>query len=651
MKKPISNNFFIELIMAKKRKKKFSRTKQRSKKKIRAAIDKIKQGLVSNGITAKMAISHLERFGGDVPAPDDIMHGSAVRYSILSNKAEVTLYSHIRADSIPRVMHLNLSKITPKGETDMNDTLRAAMENDGNPPDEIAVVAKKGDEENVKSQLEQMVADMNEEARGDSTRQQYTIEQDGAAQSNRQKQLNLKFKLVPIAPDAPALSAVMSSDELQESLDKDGGPLRKGSREYINMIVALDKYHAQLEGSTRDLGSIDDIPERLQQARNRKNELLVAARAYLRIHSGNKDNKKNAAERLIEQVGQFQPNSLLERPFRQFVNDLPPTEDNHQAIERIEQQLIETPGGSLLTVGMHEMFFRKKTEILEQVIESAIQDTAHQGLRFLKELGRENYWKLLIDGKVHANNDKHFYDLSKGFMASMMKGLRMIVSNIDVPLDTDLIIALHTAATTLVTNDQILVERKVGVPDRPYTAEENWASVTLGKSNFQEQGIKKAANTWGETRDSSADGRAELQALRAELDEKVAGGYFIEDPLRLPGIDRAIAWRAGNNQHGDQLQATVLALMNHVIGKAYREIKAAKDAGDRDGIIGAIIDCCRGLGIIHPFRDANGRLIMFLALNKMLMEQGMSPTILEDQGLMIGKSRAELIDLIKAGQQ
>ena len=76
-----------------------------------------------------------------------------------------------------------------------------------------------------------------------------------------------------------------------------------------------------------------------------------------------------------------------------------------------------------------------------------------------------------------------------------------------------------------------------------------------------------------------------------------------------------------------------------------------KGEQNKDGVIGAIIDCCRGLGIIHPFKDANGRLIMFLTLNKLLMEQGMPPTILEDQGLMVGKSKAELVELIKQGQQ
>ncbi len=43
--------------------------------------------------------------------------------------------------------------------------------------------------------------------------------------------------------------------------------------------------------------------------------------------------------------------------------------------------------------------------------------------------------------------------------------------------------------------------------------------------------------------------------------------------------------------------------MDHVIQKAYREIEDAN--GDEDKKIGAIIDCCRGLGIIHPFKDAN----------------------------------------------
>ena len=38
------------------------------------------------------------------------------------------------------------------------------------------------------------------------------------------------------------------------------------------------------------------------------------------------------------------------------------------------------------------------------------------------------------------------------------------------------------------------------------------------------------------------------------------------------------------------------------------------------------IDCCRGPGRIHPFKDANGRLLMFLVLNKLLMENGLAPT-------------------------
>jgi len=324
----------------------------------------------------------------------------------------------------------------------------------------------------------------------------------------------------------------------------------------------------------------------------------------------------------------------------QIINELPTTEATHAAIEAVEQHLITQADAAIargkaptmsLKIATHEAFFRKKTEILETVVEQIVADSKDPKLAGLKGLKKEDYWKILIDGQVHKYNNKHFYDRSKGYMASMMKGLELIASEIDSSLSTAFVQKLHRAVTEFVTNETKLDN---GIP--------------LTSSVFQETGIKRTPNSWGVTKQYSDAGMNELAALRKELDDLVPGGYFSEDAMRFADLepDRVVQWKAGKSPV--DLAGTVTRLMDHVIDKADREIKAA--GADQDAIIGAIVDCCRGLGIIHPFKDANGRLIMFLVLNKLLLENKMRPTILEDQGLMVGKSKTELIKLIKDGQ-
>lgn len=447
---------------------------------------------------------------------------------------------------------------------------------------------------------------------------------------------------------------------------------RKSNPAYRNILNALDTLIGLENAANQTVQALDDQLEAIAAI----DSALSAAESTSRF---NKSDRNSALARLSTRLAERKQNllanvqkhiddspqtppqafsqlllnnrhirqALFDSPdtFTAIVDRLPNTAESHTQIEAIENTLLNTPllevvGGKqrartdLLSVEIHEIFYRKKTEILENVIEGEIADTDQPGLAALKAFGKENYWKILIDGKVHARDDKHFYDRSKGFMGSMMKGLTRIVRNVDMPLTTAFVQSLHQDATALVTTETRIFD---DVPIQP--------------NNLQETGLKQSPNAWGVTKDYSEAGMRELEALRAELD-RVAGippGYFGEENMRFPREpDRVIQWSAGKTR-GDELQTTVTTLMNHVISKAYREIEAAD--GDQDQVIGAIIDCCRGLGIIHPFKDANGRLIMFMVLNKMLMEQGLPPTILEDQGYMVGKSKAELTRLIKAGQQ
>jgi len=322
---------------------------------------------------------------------------------------------------------------------------------------------------------------------------------------------------------------------------------------------------------------------------------------------------------------------------KDLVNGLPNTQGSLDTMRAIEDALVaKASAGDLnppiLTKGVHEVFFKKKTEALEAIISDKVSKSNKPEHSELQRLPKEQYWKTMIDGSVHDKNNKHFYDRSKGFMGSMMRGLDKIVSEPGKPLSKEFVKELHQCATEHVTSEE-------NVPD----------GFPMQQHNFQETGLKRTPNSWGVCKDFSEQGMKELQAIRKELDDLIPGGFYSEDNMRFDNNpDRVVQWKAGKSV-GEALQKDVDKLMDHVIKKGETEIRNAK--GDKDKVIGAIVDTCRGLGVIHPFKDANGRLMMFMVLNKMLMDNGMSPTILQNQGHMVGKSRDELVAIIKAGQQ
>jgi len=476
---------------------------------------------------------------------------------------------------------------------------------------------------------------------------------------------------------------------LDELIRLEGAPLPAGddrtqrARRLAEQIKEIREIEGSLEAAKSTSrfnkeqrnAALDLFAGRLsEKRRSLESQLRDTAIAY---QAGSSEGRPKAFAKLLKENRDIRA-ALLPDPelLRPVVAQLPLTEESHAAIEDLENHLIrqapnETVNGKarvradLLTTKAHEVFFRKKTEILEHVIEGVIRTAGQPGLVALRNFGRANLWKILIDGKVHAADDKHAYDRSKGYMASMMKGLLRIVRQVDTALSTNFVLRLHRDATALVTTEERVKD-----------------DIPLLENNFQEQGLKRGKNSWGVTGDFEPPGLQEVKSLLGELDGQVnakwdevisagqkslrdrfndgsspnrmrVGAYFEEvlgsvmnsDGTPIPTFEAG--WAAQAFKDGTFAE-TVRALMDHVIAKAHREIAEAN--GDQDSVLGAIVDCCRGLGVIHPFKDANGRVMMFLVLNKLLMENGMPPTILQDQGYMVGKSKATLVGLIKQGQ-
>jgi len=83
----------------------------------------------------------------------------------------------------------------------------------------------------------------------------------------------------------------------------------------------------------------------------------------------------------------------------------------------------------------------------------------------------------------------------------------------------------------------------------------------------------------------------------------------------------------------------------------YHQEKATAWAADAK--LAAIVRLIRSLHVIHAFRDANGRLHIMLMLNKLLAEEGFSPTYLKSNPEIFGGSYSidELVTEVKRGMQ
>jgi hypothetical protein len=328
---------------------------------------------------------------------------------------------------------------------------------------------------------------------------------------------------------------------------------------------------------------------------------------------------------------------LIDSPrLARLLNTLPETTAGVRALDGLETWALATP--NFIGKEQHKLFFTRKTEMQETAVEDAINGSDNQRLAGLRNLPKDKYWKLLIDGKEQAANNKHVFEASQGYMAGMMNGLNRVVQRINEPLSQDLVEDLHRAATQNVTTQSI--------------------HDFVAANSMQRPGLKASSNEWHVCRDFSLTALTELEDLRGELITQLheidpaanARGYFVDaDPIGdTEGSGGIPGSRAGGKLEGQELQGVTGRLIDISIDTYKNEIRQAN--GNEEAVLGAVVDCCRRLGMIHPFQDANGRVIMLLVLNRLLLENGKDPTILESQGMMIGKGRAELVAMIREGQ-
>jgi hypothetical protein len=237
-----------------------------------------------------------------------------------------------------------------------------------------------------------------------------------------------------------------------------------------------------------------------------------------------------------------------------------------------------------------------------------------------KFLPPEDVWKFCMDFR-RQDSGQYAFESEPGYMAGMYNGLKFMLDSIKqnppVSVSADWLQSLHDSCVEGVLTDQ-------GV--------DNFAQLAKGFRENTTNGF-----TLSPDRNCTDQGVRELQAITAE------GGVLHKHSSVL-----------SHGQQGWEIRtvmkssAECATLANRIFEEYKNEINAAQNP---DAKYAAIAKCCRNLEVAHLFRDGNARTIGFLLVNKLLLDNDLQATIMEDPNHFDGHSIAQLVEEITKGQE
>ena len=237
-----------------------------------------------------------------------------------------------------------------------------------------------------------------------------------------------------------------------------------------------------------------------------------------------------------------------------------------------------------------------------------------KGQAMLANIPADKAWQLLMDADKHQTRGAYGFENEPGYMAGMMRGFKLMLEELDKPFTADLYERLHDTAIRGVR------QRSGQAFEERYRGDES--SVSFG-------GILGKTFT--------IDGLARLRQANEWTD------WFKIDAAEHAAKDDEITVRLLKKTRQD-CQAKVTGIIER-----YNDQIAT--AGPEEAKLTAILKCCQDLEVAHTFTDANLRTTAFLILNRLLIQNGLSPTVLGDPNNLDGHTIEELIPQVRAGQE
>lgn len=260
---------------------------------------------------------------------------------------------------------------------------------------------------------------------------------------------------------------------------------------------------------------------------------------------------------------------------------------------------------------------------------------AMTGIDAFDDFPKEQLWRLTLDGRfqnktVDGGGPNTFYrgefgfENEAGYTAGVMNAMATMLGTLGQRLTPDLYETLHDVAV-----DQVLSRDK-----------------TLGQPEYIEKQMRDGtdANFRSDSRGSlSRDGLNET-VLRGQNDDWFR--VIVQGPPDLGGPDPTLMTVECQPRSAAECRQRVTGILD----RYYQAFDNFDDQTTADQRLDAIVQCCQSLEQSHIFSDANLRNIAFVVMQKLLIENGLSPSIMHNPNVFDGHSAAEIRELIKQGQ-
>lgn len=269
---------------------------------------------------------------------------------------------------------------------------------------------------------------------------------------------------------------------------------------------------------------------------------------------------------------------------------------------------------------------------------AAGEDLAHAAMAGQPALARfpkDQVWRLLLDGKHHEGRGKYGFENERGYMGAMTRAFAQMLGTVGQPLTPAMYEQLHQTAVGGV------LDRHGGAMDPNYRQDPHTGA-----------GFGLDMENW------SPAGHAEMVLKHRGRPNDPVGSMMVQHPDKMikrspdgQTVNKGQAFLVRGMRSRDQ----ALALAQDVIDRYQGAIAAANLPGHAptadDEKLTAIAQICQDLDQMHLFADGNIRTVVFLVLNKLLLEQGFLPVIMDEPNVFDGKSIAELKTFIAQGQR
>lgn len=283
-------------------------------------------------------------------------------------------------------------------------------------------------------------------------------------------------------------------------------------------------------------------------------------------------------------------------------------------------------------------------------------------LKEFNSIGEESKWKLVMDGQFHEYDNPDLFDtgcdsqnnkvrniIEPGYKDAMLSALDYTFSEecMNKKFDADLYLSIHEKACSNVFKNNYS-DSKLSVDFRK--AGEG-VYFGLDEANFSikgiEQHINKKNSSW------KSDKLFVPKDYKATGYDSILGTltpYAISSQERkyyAPGANKDDSIKKAVNlifeEYYDKLQE--LDKNGYVDGSFLPE-----DASLEDKKLEIIIRICQNLDQLHAWEDGNIRTITFLVMQRMLIENGLTPAIFENPNYIDFKSVEEIIEELKSAQ-